>query len=82
MASPLLARTVEFEDGESLTITIAAPTASERDASCEVVLSSMPHRPFRIVGIDAMQALGLAIQFADRQLDAIADGRRWNLGDE
>jgi hypothetical protein len=79
---PLLSRRLEFGIGGAVSVVnieIFAPVVADGAASCKLRIDAIREEPFVIRGLDEMQVVALAIQFADSQIEAIADGRQWRL---
>ena len=84
VANPIAVRryAVAGEPGREIVLTIGRPRASRGDWACTVLIegTAKPQRR-RIHGIDAMQAIQLAMVYARQQLDASGLSLTWLDGE-
>ncbi len=73
VANPIAVRrfTVAGEPGREVVLTLGKPRPSLGDWACSVLIEGLPRaRRRRVHGVDALQALQLAMQHARAELDA------------
>jgi hypothetical protein len=82
----LLSRNLILKTGEeerSATILVFQPKAvAKKQATCSVWLKGIKSSPFTVYGLDEMQAVYLAIGYAERELEALAPATEWSLQDQ
>lgn len=82
----LLSRNVVLRSGNEeklATVLVFQPKAlARRQATCTVWLKGIKAKPFTVYGLDDMQAVYLAIGYAERELEALAPTTEWSLQDQ